>query len=65
MEHRLHASKGIGVVTVALDLADQGKSYREIALQLSDVTGVRITHETARSWVLEWQHSLGVGGEAA
>ena len=47
---------GEGVVDRVLRLADEGKSWRLIALDLYDLTGVRVTHETVRGWAIEWAH---------
>ena len=32
---------------------DAGKSWRAIALEIRDTTGIEITNETLRSWSLE------------
>lgn len=55
MDAKLRAEEGDGLVEAVMRTADAGKSYREIAWWLEDATGIRVSHETVRSWHVEWK----------
>lgn len=56
----LRTEKGTDLVEHVSALVHAGKSWREIAFDLSDVAGVRISHESVRSWWQEWVHEGAV-----
>ena len=63
MDRIVRDELGDGLVDVVLRLRDSGLSTREVAVQLHEVTGFRVTHETVRGWELEWRAYLA--GDAA
>lgn len=65
MDARLRAEEGDGIVEAVGRLKASGKSYREIAWWLEDTTEVRVSHETVRSWDVEWQRDLARDSEPA
>lgn len=54
MASRLRERDGRELVAVIPQMAAEGKSWREIAFYLRDVTSMRVSHETVRTWGLEW-----------
>ncbi len=56
MELHLRNVADESLVDVVLGWVEAGVSFREIALRLRDQTGIRVSHETVRSWAVEWRH---------
>lgn len=52
------------LVAAVLEREDTGQSWREIAFWLFDVTGIRVSHESVRSWAKEWRHQTSAGAAA-
>lgn len=44
---------GKPLITWLLTSREQGRTLREIAFDLTDLTGLTISHETVRTWILE------------
>lgn len=65
MDRMVREAGGAGLVDVVLRLQDEGLTWREIALRLCDETGIRVSHETVRSWGIEWRHTVGRVQETA
>jgi hypothetical protein len=41
------------LMTYLIGARQKGKGLRTIAVELSDLTGLTISHETVRTWILE------------
>lgn len=42
------------LVDTVLRLKGELRSWRLVARSLSDLTGIRVSHETVRGWAIEW-----------
>jgi len=41
------------LMTFLMNARKDGKTLRAIAIEVSDLTGLTISHETVRAWILE------------
>lgn len=47
-----------GVVDLTNSLRSEGLAFRAIAHRITDLTGMRVTHESIRVWMQDWDREV-------